>query len=518
MPAIHRLSTRRALPAAAALAAIAAVTAAGPERPSGAAHAAPTGQPNIVVILIDDQPPLDGRLLRYEPAVRDQIAARGATFSDFHSESPLCCPARAGYLTGQHTHNHGVYDNDANLFDPTMTVATQLQRAGYYTMLAGKYLNGYKSARGKNPWLAPHVPPGWDRWSAMGKPAYYDYTLYQDDGTQEVHGSTADDYSTDVVARKASEMIRSAPAGQPLFAWIAPFSAHTPFTPAPRYDGAGCAAADRFYQPPNWNEADVSDKPAWVQATPLLRARKGFDVDDLCRDLLGVNDLVQQVLDALAATGRLSDTLVIYAGDNGMNSGEHRMNGKTAPYETQVPFYLRWDGVVPAGSEVPERLQNIDLAPTLCAVAGCQMGPYPNGQRTPDGTSFLPLLEGQTTHLFRQLVLDELPFGHDQPSNDVNTPSWEAVTSTASSPLAHQACALASSGGCRWHLIVDTETGEEELYDVSNGPCFGWQPGDDGDPCELQNVAGDPAYAGVLDQLRTAEASMATEQDAGSRP
>ena len=307
-------------------------------------------------------------------------------------------------------------------------------------------------------------------------------------------------------------MIRSAPAGQPLFAWIAPFSAHTPFTPAPRYAGAGCSAADRFWMPPSWNEADVSDKPAWVQKTPLLKARKGFDLQKLCRDLRGVDDLVEQVVSALAATGRLQNTILIYAGDNGMMSGEHRMTGKTAPYETGVPFYLRWDGVVRPGSRISERLQNIDLAPTLCAVVGCRLGPYPNGQARSDGTSFLPLLYGWWPRLSRQTVLDELPFGHAQPSNDVNTPSWEAITSTGSSPLARQGCASASSGGCRWHLIVDTETGEKELYDVSNGPCWAWRPGVAGDPCELQNLAGNPSYRGELDQLLTAEASMAVEQ------
>jgi arylsulfatase A-like enzyme len=500
---------------AAVLAALAACLAAGSATTGGSSAAHAAGRPNIVLILVDDQPVLDGRLLDYEPAVRDQIAARGATFTDFHSESPLCCPARAGYMTGQHTHNHGVFDNAAVLFDPTMTIATQLQRAGYYTMLAGKYLNGYKASRTKKPWLAPNVPPGWNRWSAMGKPAYYRYTLYQDGGTQEVHGTAPADYSTDVIAAKAVSMIRSAPAGQPLFAWIAPFSAHTPFTPAPRYAGATCGTADRFWKPPSWNEADVSDKPEWVQDTPLLRGRKGFDLNSLCRAMLGVNDLVQEVVSALEATGRLQNTILIYAGDNGMMSGEHRMKGKTAPYETQVPFYLRWDGVVGPGSRISERLQNIDLAPTLCAVAGCRLGPYPNGQTGPDGTSFAPLLYGWWTRLSRQTVLDELPFGHEQPSNDVNTPSWEAITSTGASPLARQGCAVAASGGCRWHLIVDTETGERELYDVSNGPCWAWSPGLPGDPCELRNLAGNPAYRGELDQLLTAESAMATERGAG---
>ena len=49
---------------------------------------------------------------------------------------------------------------------------------------------------------------------------------------------------------------------------------------------------------------------------------------------------------------------------------------------------------------------------------------------------------------------------------------------------------------------TEYQTGEHELYDVSNGPCWTWQPGSTGDPCELQNVAGNPQYASVESSLR----------------
>jgi arylsulfatase A-like enzyme len=489
-----------------------AVLAGGRTQRDAAAREPTATQPNIVVIMVDDQPVLDGRLLRYEPVVRDQIAAQGATFTDFHSESPLCCPARVGYWTGQHTHNHGVTENVAGLFNPTMTLATQLHAIGYRTMLAGKYLNGYAAAPG--PWLAPHVPPGWDDWAAMGTPAYYDYTLYENGGQTEQHGSQPQDYSTDVIASHAVTMIQNAPPSQPIFAWIAPFSAHTPFTPAPRYSGAQCDAADRWWDPPSYNEADVTDKPAWLQAIPLLPSGRGFDLTDLCRQMMGVNDLVTQVIDALQATGRLQSTLLVYAGDNGMEEGEHRLVGKTAPYITQVPFILRWPGVVAPDTTIAERLQNIDLAPTLCAIAGCTLGPYPNGQATPDGTSFLPLLDGSGT-LTRPAVLDEMPAAPTKRSVS-DTPPWEAVITTAESPLARMRCASAAQHGCRWHYIVYPSTGEEELYDDSGGPCYAWSPGDPGDPCELQNVAHRARYLAVLQAMRAEESVLSTERGGGA--
>jgi arylsulfatase A-like enzyme len=503
--------SRRRFCVAVAVLALGAATLAGSIAPHAAGQSRDPAQPNIVVIMVDDQPVLDGRLLAYEPEVRDQIAAQGATFSDFHSESPLCCPARVGYLTGEHSHNHGVLDNLASEFNPTMSIATQLHAIGYHTMLAGKYLNAYDA--GPGPYMAPKVPPGWDDWAAMGAPAYYGYTLYEGGPRGVRYGHRPQDYSTDVIANKAANMITSAPPSQPIFAWIAPFSAHTPFTPAPRYARTTCNASDQYWDPPNYNEADVSDKPAWVRHLPLLPSARGLDLTALCRQMRGINDLVTTVIGALQSSGRLQNTLLIYAGDNGMDEGEHRIVGKTAPYITQVPFMLRWPGVVAPGSTIGEHVQNIDLAPTLCAIAGCTLGPYPDGQTRPDGISFLPLLQGAQT-LSRPSVLDEMPAGHSR-QGGANTPPWEAVTTTAASPLAHVGCASALSGGCRWHYIYYPKNGDEELYDISNGPCWAWAPGSAGDPCELVNQAHNPAYAAELVVLRAEEQRLSTERGAG---
>jgi arylsulfatase A-like enzyme len=230
-------------------------------------------RPNIVVILTDDQPALDGRLLNAMPTARRIFSEQGLTFSSFGSESPLCCPARAGCLTGQHTHNHGVTWNESALFDPSESLATELQAVGYHTILVGKYFNKYGlCARSHLPHhenCAPNVPPGWDSFHAFGDPAYYGYTLW-DDGVPSAYGDTPADYSTDVVRDRAVAAITSAPAEKPLFAWIAPYATHAPTTPAPRYAKSMiCAGPAMQWAPPNYNELEVSDKPPYVQAAPL---------------------------------------------------------------------------------------------------------------------------------------------------------------------------------------------------------------------------------------------------------
>ncbi|MBA3435053.1 MAG: sulfatase-like hydrolase/transferase, partial [Chloroflexi bacterium] len=57
---------------------------------------ASAGRPDIVVVLVDDLPEIDGRLWRLMPNIRQTFVEGGLTFSNAHVESPLCCPGRAG--------------------------------------------------------------------------------------------------------------------------------------------------------------------------------------------------------------------------------------------------------------------------------------------------------------------------------------------------------------------------------------------------------------------------------------
>ena len=91
-------------------------------------------RPNVVVVMADDMRADD---LRFMPHVRRLVAARGLTYENTFSPYPLCCPARASFLTGQYAHNHRVLGNAAPYgfggFDDSATVATSLQEAGYRT-------------------------------------------------------------------------------------------------------------------------------------------------------------------------------------------------------------------------------------------------------------------------------------------------------------------------------------------------------------------------------------------------
>ncbi|HEV3475580.1 MAG TPA: sulfatase, partial [Actinomycetota bacterium] len=342
-------------------------------------------RPTIVLIVTDDQ--------RFDslwamPHVQRHLVSRGVTFANAFVVNPLCCPSRASLLTGGYSHSTGVYTNRGfQAFRPHApnTLATWLQGAGYRTGLFGKYLNGYGPAG-----HAGYVPPGWDRWAVLAhnNGHYFDYDMNVN-GTLVHHGSEAQDYSTDVAAREAVAFIRETEG--PLFVLLAPYAPHGPATPAPRHEGA-FADLGRW-RPPSYDEKDLSDKPAWMQTLPRLDGNERESIDEFRRrqyeSLLAVDDAVDAVVRSLEETGRLGTSLIAYTSDNGFLWGEHRFAGKQAAFDEsiRVPLVARYDPLITGPRVDPHLVLNIDLAPTVAALAGAV--PPPATERV----TLLPLLE-----------------------------------------------------------------------------------------------------------------------------
>lgn len=353
----------------------------GSATPTVSSREAQLTDPNVVVILTDDQ---RWDALSRMPTVKSQLVNKGVNFANSFVVNSLCCPSRVTFLTGTYSHTNHVYTNfgvhggwpafetDGN------TVATWLNRAGYETALVGKYLNLYKASR-----FGTYIPPGWDRWIAFaierdieagGGPQYFDYDLTVD-GAIEHHGDSPADYATDVLADHAEDFIRDAPAERPLFLYFAPPAPHQPGTPAPRDRGA--FKGIHPWRPPSYNEKDVSDKPRYIRNIDRFSAKRRRFIDKLRRhqleSLLAVDDAVNQLITALQDTGRLQNTLIIFTSDNGFSWGEHRWLGKEVPYEEsiRVPLVMRWDdGGLPVGRTERRFALNLDLAPTIAHAAG----------------------------------------------------------------------------------------------------------------------------------------------------
>src|SRR5215212_4588685 len=284
------------------------------------AQSAPA-QPNIVFILTDDMRKDD---LKYMPNTKALLQSTGMTFQNAFVSNVLCCPSRSTIMRGQYSHNTGVWSNSSTDSSSTTAggwlvyqqngnetdnVATRLQGAGYKTGLFGKYLNGYDNTT--------YRPPGWDRWFGaftLGTLHYFDYDE-NDEGTITHYGTSASDYSTDVISKQADAFISSsALQGTPFFAYVALLAPHDPSTPAPRdahlYDGI---QGPRL---PSFNEVDVSDKPSWIRQLSKLSSSQISSInkrhENRVESLQAVDDLVEGVVNTLSGANALDNTYIFF--------------------------------------------------------------------------------------------------------------------------------------------------------------------------------------------------------------
>jgi arylsulfatase A-like enzyme/MFS family permease len=408
-----RLSDRlRMGVAAAAVAGLTIVLVAGGGSGGTTAAQAPGGAPNLVVLMTDDQTTSD--LARAMPLTEREIAGHGTTFGRYLVTTPLCCPSRASYITGQYGHNNGVLDNHPgypDLRDPANVLPAWLGAAGYRTAHMGKWLNGYERDPGSDGGRLP--APGWDDWAAMLSPHYYDYEL-DVNGRIQRHGASAADYSTTVLTRRATGFVRRSAGARPFFLSVAYAAPHVDTAPAraaagcqgdaiPAPRDAGAFGGAPLPASPSYDEADVRDKPAFIRRLPRLDAAQRAGIarayDCNLASLRAVDRSVARIVGALRQSGELADTAIVFTSDNGYLYGEHRLpGGKALPYEesTRVPLIIR----PPSGTASPPAHQDalaasIDLAPTLLDLAGVRPCTADDSCRTLDGRSLVPLLEGR---------------------------------------------------------------------------------------------------------------------------
>jgi N-acetylglucosamine-6-sulfatase len=350
-------------------------------------------RPNLVLINTDD---LDENLgsLEYMPNLH-RLAQQGLTFADFFVTDSLCAPSRATLLRGQYTHSHEIFSTEEptggfekfhRLGHEDSTLATWLRSAGYRTILLGKYLNGYPLDD------RSYRPPGWSEWHSpvAGNPyEELDYRM-NENGRIVSYGGSEADYLTDVLARKAVDLLRR-DTGTPFFLYVATYAPHYPAPPAPRHRRMFPNA--RVPRTPSFNEADVSDKPA--PRSPLSSSEIE-DTDELyrqrLRSLQAVDEMIARLVDLLTETGRLGNTYIFVTSDNGFHMGQHRLRPqKATPYEEdlRVPLIVRGPGVA-ADTELSGYLTgNVDLAPTLAELAGVEVPHFVEGR------SLVPFLKGE---------------------------------------------------------------------------------------------------------------------------
>lgn len=398
-------------------------------------------RPNILIILSDDQR-YDTLNSQFMPNTQAMIVDQGIWFEQGFVTTPLCAPSRSSILTGKYGRNTGVLRNSELLMERTFV--QRLHRAGYHTGLVGKFLNPWDGS----PW------PGFDYWVAFpgGASRYFDPLLNINGRRREVPG-----YMTYILRDYALQFLNQVPEDQPFVLLFTPNAPHGPFTPAPEHEDLYPDLPP--HRPPNFNEEDVSDKPAWIQALPRFSRMQINAIDDRQRRqvqmLKSLDDAVGDILTQLEKQRKLDNTFVVYLSDNGFFWGEHRIPmGKNRVYEPsqRVPFAIRYPKLIGKPRVESRLVANIDLAPTIYELAGVPTPP------DVDGRSLIPLLKG-TDEWRDALVLEGAP-----------NPPYEAIHTGR-------------------FVYVESENDRPELYDLEV------------DPFQLDNVVDDPRYMRVAHYL-----------------
>ena len=436
--------------------------------------ASASGAPNIVLIMTDDQ---NWQSVGCMPNVIDRLASQGQNFSNAFVTSPNCCPARAGFFTGDYVADHGVFTNGlpkggAQAFAPTGSFPELLQGEGYATGLFGKYLTSYRTN-------VNGAPIGFDRYLAFddtpnpdSQPDTFKFFNWtgNDDGELVTFGGADDDYSTDVLGQAARDFIAES-ADAPFFLQYSPFAPHRPAAlPARHADLPDSYQRTSF--PPNYGVLpedaawtnELSD-PAWLDSRqPEVESIRGQQI----ASLQSVDDNVAVLLDELEAQGVLSNTVVIFTSDNGFAWGEHRWLQKLCPYESclRVPLVVadfRPDSPADLQGIIDDRLvTNLDVAATIADLADVF-----DAELMPSAS---PIdLEDQTNEVRSDFLIEN--YGAGNGAKPVGLPAFQGIRTET-------------------HKYVRYPDGGEELFLL------------DSDPFELTNEIENPDEEANLNELR----------------
>lgn len=469
-------------------------------------------RPNVVVVMADDMRVDE---LRFAPHVRRLIGGKGVEFRNSFSPYPLCCPARASFMTGRYAHNHEVFSHlepyGFGSFDDSFTLATALRSSGYNTGFIGKYLNGYgiQPSRVEPDRRWDYVPRGWTDWygaveDAPGSPAEggtYNYfaTAYNING--RIDNSHVGEYQTNTLGRMSRSLVtKYSQADRPFFLYVNSVAPHhgaprepgdpngirdangnvVDFVTPARPDRVKGKFDDLVTKPPGLPvgggpaEDDMADKSSPLRVPDLNAAERRAEIEVARQRGESISVLDQEVkrlIATLRSTGELDDTVIMFTSDNGYFLGEHRLRaGKIRSYEPslRVPLLMRGPGI-PRGQDVYDPVTTMDVTASIADLGGAEgkwRGHFPR-----DGHSVVAAARGERAGWTMPVVAEGMLTRPADPTKNPDRGFDDARD-------------IIGIRTARYKLIK-LSGGWTELYDLNS------------DPNELESVSQDPEYADV---------------------
>lgn len=431
-------------------------------------------KPNIVLLLSDDHsyPFLScyGDSNVKTPHL-DRLAAEGMKFHRFFTAAPQCVLSRAALMTGRSPVAARMIRFSSPLPRDEVSLPELLRaHGGYYTGICGRSFHLDGSAR-----TSEFVREVYEKHQLRTFADRVDYL--QGGGDQQV---------SELVAN----FLDGRPQDRPFFMW-ANFS-----DPHHVWDA-----------PENYRPAPASLKlpPHWPDL-PGVREQ----VADYCAEVNRLDERVGRVIAELERRGLLDSTLIMFAGDN----GAALPHGKGSLYDpgSNVPFLVRWPGVVTPGRQSRALISGEDVAPTLLTAAGIEP------PQSMSGVSCLGLLRDAAEYQPRKFIfVSRGPHGSAPVRVDASNAPYDMGRAVRNDryKLIYNCTPwlpygpVDSSGGAAWKQMQAADAagqlspGVHSTYFVAPRPVYELYDLQ-ADPSELNNLSGQAATLEVERTLRRA--------------
>ncbi|MDB4695022.1 sulfatase [bacterium] len=291
------------------------------------------GRPNILIAIADDQS-YPHTSAYGDPVIKtpafDRVARNGVLFRNAFTPAPGCSPMRAAFLTGREIWQNREAGTHASTFPRDLPVFTeQLASAGYHVGMTGK---GWSPGKAID-W--PHNPAG------------KAYTSRKVKAADRIKGISSNDY-----AGNFEEFLKERSDDQPFCFWFGASEPHRTYQ-----EGVG---AKHGLDP-----AKIR-MPGFLPGSMQVRS----DVADYLFEIQWFDQHLGRMLDQLADSGELENTMVIVTSDNGMPFPRAKAN--LYEFGIHMPLAIAWPARVSAGQDTDELVSLIDVTRSIFAAAGVE--------------------------------------------------------------------------------------------------------------------------------------------------
>ncbi|MDF1514628.1 MAG: sulfatase-like hydrolase/transferase, partial [Anaerolineae bacterium] len=332
----------------------------------------------------------------------DQLAQDGIKFDNSFCSFPVCTPSRYSFLSGQYVRQHAGWTNHSTLAPGIPTFPKILRDAGYVTAAVGKmhFTPTYLDVGFQHMQLAEQDGPGrydddYHRWLMaqdlcdhvdlmdqvreyrnQATPAYWDTMGAMQSDLDEAH------HSTTWIADRAQEQLDTWGAGGNLM-MVGFIKPHHPFDPPEPWTNQ--YNADELSILPGWLadplQRDIAYSKGYFPHADLTEAKLKRVMAHYYATISQIDFHVGRMISKLKKRGLYKNSLILYTSDHGDYMGYHHLLLKgNYMYDPliKVPLIIKLPGQERAGQSTSSLVSNLDIAPTLLSIAGCDI---PNTMR-----------------------------------------------------------------------------------------------------------------------------------------